>query len=202
MTDAGAVRCSPTRRSGRPLRLVGICGSVRKGSLNRALLETASNRAPEGTTLDILEISGLPHYNADLDNPELLPPEVRHIRDEVTASDGVLIVMPEYNHAVPGVLANAIDWLSRPHMTCALAWQPAGVLSASPAATGGARGQAVLKLMLDSTLALTYPHPGFVLGRAHEAIDAARGLHDALTLRFLDEYLAGFAAWANQHPRG
>lgn len=199
--EVGPAASRPVRRSGRPLRLHGICGSLRRGSLNRALLQAAVDHPPSDATITVLEIAHLPLYDADLDVPERLPDVVRDIRAEVAASDGLLIVTPEYNHAVPGGLANAIDWLSRPHGASPLAWLPAGVLSASPAGTGGARGQAVLKLMLDSTMSLTYPHPGFVLGRAREAIDAERGLHDEGTIRFLADYLDGFAAWADQHPR-
>ena len=183
------------------LRLVGICGSLRTHSMNRALLHAAREMIGDDGRLDILEIRDLPLYDADQDVESRRPRSVTAIRAAVAGSDGLLIATPEYNHAVPGCLANAFDWLSRPHTTSPLAWLPTGVISASPASTGGARGQAVLKLMLDSALSVVYPHPGFVLGQARAKIDEERGLHDEETLRFLGDYVTGFERWVRAHPR-
>lgn len=178
----------------RSRRVAALCGSLRHGSFNRRLLEAAVAVAPDGLRIDEIPIRDLPLYDADLDGAEP-PATVVELRARLDACDGLLVFTPEYNHAVPGGLTNAIDWASRPHGAGPLAWLPAGVLSTSPAATGGARGQAVLKLMLDSCLAMTYPHPGFVLGRARERFDPATGTLDADARSFLRTYLDGFHRW-------
>src|SRR5712671_3234159 len=94
--------------------IVGIAGSLRKGSLNAALLRAAARSMPAGSTLEQATIAGIPLYDADVEAAQGIPPLVASLKDRVAAADGLLLVTPEYNNSIPGVLKNAIDWLSRP----------------------------------------------------------------------------------------
>src|SRR4051794_13478046 len=114
------------------------------------------------------------------------------------ASDAVLIATPEYNHSVPGVLQNAIDWASRPGNNSPLKGKPAAIVGASPGAIGGARAQQQLKLVLMSTLAFVLPHPSVVVGLAPEKFDATDTLTHEPTRQFLSAFLKDFEAWTKR----
>ena len=94
--------------------LIGISGSLRQGSFNSALLRAARDLTPKGAGLDIRSIGAIPLYNGDLEKSEGIPDAVTSLKDAIAAADGLLIATPEYNNSIPGVLKNAIDWLSRP----------------------------------------------------------------------------------------
>ena len=95
-------------------QLIGISGSLRAGSFNTALLRTAAELVPDGTTLDVRTLHGIPLYNGDDEAATGLPDAVVALKDAVAAADGLLLVTPEYNNSLPGVFKNAIDWMSRP----------------------------------------------------------------------------------------
>ena len=94
--------------------IVGISGSLRKHSFNAGLLRAAAKAAPEGVTLAIESIKGIPLYNGDVEETEGIPPVVNDLKERIVAADGLLMVTPENNNSIPGVFKNAIDWLSRP----------------------------------------------------------------------------------------
>lgn len=94
--------------------IIGISGSLRRHSFNSALLRTAATLVPDGTELHIKSIADIPLYNADVESEQGLPPAVAQLKEDIAGSDALLICTPEYNNSVPGVLKNAIDWLSRP----------------------------------------------------------------------------------------
>jgi chromate reductase len=96
------------------MRVIGIAGSLRQASYNRALLNAAVALAPQTLTIAPVPLDAIPLYNGDLDTDELRPPQVAELKRRVAEADGVLIVSPEYNHSVPGVLQNAIDLGVRP----------------------------------------------------------------------------------------
>ena len=178
-----------------PLRIVALAGSLRRGSWNRRLLEAARELAPAGVQVDIVELGDIPLYDADHDTEETRPASVRRLKQLVAEADGVLVATPEYNHSVPGVLQNAIDWASRPAMKSPLADKPVGIMGASPGALGAARAQQHLKLVLMATLAQVLPHPGVSVGLAAEKFDAEGRLVHEPTRQFVAAYLAAFAAW-------
>jgi chromate reductase, NAD(P)H dehydrogenase (quinone) len=129
LTDMNQTGTSGGPRPG--LRVVGIAGSLRQGSLNRALLQAAVELAPAGLEIVPHGLAEVPLYNADLE-AWAVPRAVYELRVAVMQADAVLIATPEYNHGVPGVLKNAIDWLSRPPADSALNDKPCGVIGASP----------------------------------------------------------------------
>ncbi|MDX1532563.1 MAG: NAD(P)H-dependent oxidoreductase [Rhodothermales bacterium] len=182
----------------RPLRLLGIAGSLRERSYNRALLRTAEALAPDGVEIERFDLAGLPLYNGDLDSDERRPEPVERLKAALAAADGLLVATPEYNHTVPGVLQNAVDWASRPARRSPLAGKPIGMMGAAPGTVGTARAQEHLKLTLLSTLALVHPHPGVLVGQARDKFDADLRLTDARTRDFLAAFLADFADWVRQ----
>ena len=97
-----------------PTTIIGLCGSLRRGSFNRMLLRAAAETAPPGTSIEPESIRDIPLYDGDLEEEQGIPSAVQRLKDRIAEADGLLIVTPEYNHSMPGVLKNAIDWLSRP----------------------------------------------------------------------------------------
>ena len=104
----------PTRADIIVIRLVGISGSLRRGSFNAAVLRAAASLMPDDSALDVHSIAGIPLYNADDEASNGIPEVVTRLKDAIASADGLLLVTPEYNNSVPGVTKNAIDWLSRP----------------------------------------------------------------------------------------
>jgi chromate reductase len=135
------------------VRLVGLPGSLRKTSFSRATLVGLRDNLPEKVALDILELQ-LPLYNED-DDRAGGPVDVRRFRTAIGNCDGVVIATPEYNHGIPGVLKNALDWASRPYGKSVLTNKPVLVISVSPAFTGGARAHA----QVNETLLSIPAHP-------------------------------------------
>jgi len=178
-----------------PLRVVAIAGSLRRGSWNRRLLETARELAPAGLHVDIVDLADVPLYDGDRDTDETRPAAVRWLKQCIADADGVLISTPEFNHSVPGVLQNAIDWVSRPAMKSPLAGKPVAIMGASPGALGAARAQQQLKLVLMSTLAQVLPHPGISVGMVAEKFDASGKLVHEPTRQFLTAFLTELETW-------
>ena len=177
------------------MQVLGIVGSLRRGSYNRGLLEAARAIAPAPMTIDLFDLAGIPLYNADLDDEQQRPPEVARLKQAIARAAAVLIATPEYNHSVPGVLQNAIDWASRPGNNSVLKGKPVGIMTASPGAVGGARAQQALTLVMCGTLSLVMPHPGVVVGQAKEKFDASGALTHEPTRQFVAAYLTDLAAW-------
>ena len=117
-----------------PMTILGIAGSLRKASFNRAALRAAQQLVPEGVSLEIFDLEGIPPFNQD---EEAHPPErVVQFKQRIRAADAILIVTPEYNYSIPGVLKNAIDWASRPYGDSAWEGKPVAVMGASVGAHG------------------------------------------------------------------
>ena len=129
-----------------PIRILGLAGSLRKASYNRALLRAAQQLVPAGAKLDIIELDGIPPFNQD---DEASPPaSVVQLKARIKEADAVLFVTPEYNYSVPGVLKNAIDWASRPYGQNAWKGKPAAIMGASIGFVGTARAQYHLRQMM------------------------------------------------------
>jgi len=154
-----------------PYRIVGIAGSLRRGSFNRALLRTAQELALERLNIQIHEIGDVPLYNQDIED-QTVPQAVDSLRQAVREADGLLIATPEYNHGVPGVLKNAIDWLSRPPRASALNGKPAALMGASPGMTGTARCQSQLRQSFVFTNTPAMLQPEVLVSRAQSSWDS------------------------------
>jgi chromate reductase, NAD(P)H dehydrogenase (quinone) len=179
------------------VRILGIAGSLRQGSLNRALLRAAQARAPAGMAIESFDLIDVPLYNGDVEAAGD-PPGVAAFKDAIRAADGVLMVTPEYNHGVPGVMKNAVDWASRPARNAALNGKPVGLIGASPGQVGTARGQSQLRQAFEFTNSYCMPQPEILVFRAHEKFDAAGNLTDEKTAEFLGKYLEAFKAWVER----
>src|SRR5687767_10326396 len=124
--------------------IIGLCGSLRQGSFNLMLLRAAVGMVPAGTVLEIAPIRDIPLYDGDLEAERGIPASVQTLKDRIAAADGLLIVTPEYNNSMPGVLKNAIDWLSRPAADIPRVFRglPTGVIGATPGMGGTILSQA------------------------------------------------------------
>jgi chromate reductase len=179
-----------------PVSVLGIAGSLRRGAYNRYLLDAAREVAPEWMAIEIFDLHDIPLYNADLDNDQDRPAAVTRLKERIAAADALLIATPEFNHSVPGVLQNAIDWASRPGGRSPMAGKPAAIMGASPGAIGTARAQQQLKLVLFATLAVVMPHAGVVVGQAADKFDTSGHLIHQPTREFLRSFVRDLGYWA------
>jgi chromate reductase len=175
-----------------PLKVVTLLGSLRRASYNGAIARALPGLAPEGMEITALpSIRDLPLYDADR-QAEGFPPSLLVIAEAIRAADGIIIVTPEYNYSVPGVLKNAIDWLSRlPEQP--LAKKPVALQSASMGVMGGARCQYHLRQVLVFLDVLVMNRPEVMVGVAQNKIDADGELTDADTRKFISGQLNAFA---------
>jgi chromate reductase, NAD(P)H dehydrogenase (quinone) len=186
-----------TSPSSSPIRILGIAGSLREGSFNRALLRTAQAAAPDGMTIEIFDLAAVPLYNGDVE-AKGDPEGVAAFKTAIRAADGVLMATPEYNHGVPGVMKNAIDWASRPPKGAPLGGKPVALMGASPGITGTARGQSQLRQAFEFTNSYAMPQPELLVFKAHEKFDAQGQLTDAPTRQFLESFLKAFGDWVRR----
>lgn len=182
------------------LRVIGIAGSLRRASYNRALLCAAQQLAPRSLRIDIEELNDVPMFNADLDGAS--PPEaVARLRRAVQAADGLLLVTPEYNHGVPGVMKNVVDWLSQPLRESVLDGKPTALMGASTGLAGTARGQAQLRQAFVLTNTPAMLRPEVLVGRAQDKFDPTGRLMDEGTRIFVAGFLEQFAGWIHRQQR-
>lgn len=181
-----------------PLKLLGICGSLRKASFNRALLRAYGEVLPEGVTMTTFDRLGeIPHYDGDVDAAGT-PEPAQAFKDAVAAADALVIVSPEYNYSVPGVLKNAIDWASRPPPTSPLRGKPAGILGASGGPSGTMRMQYHLRQIFVFTQTHVLLSPEVFVRAAAEKFDASLSLTDEPTREILKKHAAALVAWARK----
>ena len=175
------------------IKLIGISGSLRQGSLNTALLRSTEGLLPSGATLLIASIQSVPLYNGDLD-VDGGPAAVQELKRQIGSADGLLIATPEYNFGIPGVLKNAIDWASRPGFQSVLRHKPVAIIGAAPGTVGTARAQGQLKQVLLGTLSEVFPYPEVLVGRAQERMSKGR-LEDEQTREILQKMFEAYVDW-------
>jgi chromate reductase len=183
-----------------PRRVLAIPGSVRSGSYNRLLLKAAGVCAPAGMVVELYgELGMIPIFDEDLEQSTSGGPDaVRRLRLLVGAADGLLISTPEYNHSMPGVLKNAIDWLSRPGPDEVLIGKPVAVLGASGGRWGTRLAQSTLRQVLFATESVVMPAPMLFLRDARDLFDDAGALVHAATRDQLTKLLEAFGAWIDR----
>ena len=175
-------------------RIVAFAGSLRRNSLNRALIHAAQELAPDGMLIDIVDIGELPFYNADVE-AKGDPAAVQRFKTSLGDADGVLIATPEYNDGIPGVLTTALDWGSRLPGRAPLANKPVVLMGASPSQIGTARAQLHLRQLLSHVHARVLPPPELLVARAHERFNQELRLTDENTRRVLADLLGRFRRW-------
>ena len=183
------------------LQVLGIAGSLRRHSFNRGLIEAASELAPQRMTIQTAELAAIPLYNADVE-AEGVPAPVAALKALIAAADALLIATPEYNHLLPGVLKNAIDWVSRPSATSPFRRKPVAIMGASGGPTGTARAQLALRQVLTSVECYVLPGPQVLVANAADRFDAGGRLADERTRNHIRALLVAFEEWVDRvRPR-
>jgi chromate reductase, NAD(P)H dehydrogenase (quinone) len=172
--------------SDEPVRLLGMSGSLRTGSYSNAVLETLREKFAGRADLRICDLAPIPPYNQDFEG-EKRPPPVKKLLAAIAESDGLVLCAPEFNHSIPGVLKNALDWASRPAFTSVMAYKPVAIMATSRGALGGARCLEHMRVALDSMLARV------TLAREVTITASADRIRDG---RLIDETCLGFACGA------
>ena len=180
------------------LRVLGIAGSLRAGSYNRALIRMAAEVAPPGVEMRLYEgLGSIPPYNADVE-AKGDPDSVVAFKTAIGEADALLIATPEYNYGVPGVLKNAIDWASRPSGKSVLNRKPAAIMGATPGATGTARGQLALRQSFVFTETYVLLRPEVLVARAHEKFDAQGRVTDEGTRKLVRQLVEALTEWTRR----
>jgi chromate reductase, NAD(P)H dehydrogenase (quinone) len=174
------------------VRVLGIAGSLREGSYNRAGLRAAVELAPAGMTIETFDLAPIPLYNEDV-KQQGFPPPVEALREQIRAADGLLIVTPEYNRSIPGVLKNAIDWASRPpHQP--FDGKPTAIFGVSPGTIATAVAQYHLRQCIGVLNALVLNTPSVMIGQAAGKFDDQLQLTDEPTREFIAKLLEALGA--------
>jgi chromate reductase, NAD(P)H dehydrogenase (quinone) len=187
----------------KPISILGIAGSLRAGSYNRAVLRAAQQLLPLDATLEIFDLNGIPPFNQDEERN--LPAKVVELKAKVRAADALLIATPEYNYSMPGVLKNAIDWGSRPHGDNVWDSKPLAVLGASPGLLGTARAQYHLRQVFVALNTHPLNRPEIMITKAAGRFDQEGNLTDEPTRELIRTQLQSLVAWARKlaaDPRG
>ncbi|MDR1984160.1 MAG: NAD(P)H-dependent oxidoreductase [Prevotellaceae bacterium] len=153
------------------IKIVGICGSLRKDSYNMKILKSVGNLLPDNLEINIAEIAELPMYNEDLDIPDNLPQAVVEFVNILKNADGFVIISPEYNYAVPSVLKNALDWASR-SKDLPLSGKPVSIMGATPGMSGTARMQVQLQSLCVMLNMQPIAKPDVLINAVHTKFDA------------------------------
>ncbi len=185
------------------VKILGISGSLRAQSFNTALLQAARAQAGDEVQLDTATLHGIPLYDGDLEQREGTPPAVRTLKERILASDGLLLVTPEYNNGVPGVFKNAVDWLSRPTPGVADVFKGRAValIGASPGGFGTTLSQAHWLPVLRTLGTRPWFDSRLLVSRAGSVFGPEGQLQDDAVRKQLTEFVQGFAAFV-QTARG
>jgi chromate reductase len=183
-----------------PFTILGIAGSLRKASFNRSALRAAQQLVPDGVSLEIFDLEGIPPFNQD---EEAHPPErVAQLKARVRTADAILLVTPEYNYSIPGVLKNAIDWASRPYGDNAWEGKPVALMGASIGAMGTSRAQYHLRQVFVFLNMYPLNRPEVMITNADQRFDEKGNLKDEDTKAHIQSLLVALVAWAKHHEGG
>lgn len=180
----------------RTMNITAFAGSLRKNSFNKALLRASVESAPEKMNIHIFDLEGIPLFNADTEE-DGDPGRVPELKDAVREADGLLIATPEYNHGMPGVTKNAIDWLSRPPKDAPIYYKPAGLMGASPSNTGTSRSQDQLRQSLKSIHVYCMPQPEILVSGAPDKFEDGV-LTDDATRKRLVKFMKSLEDWISK----
>jgi chromate reductase len=178
------------------VKVLGFAGSLRKNSYNKMLLNAAVELKPDNVELETFDLEGIPLFNQDQE--EQPPKRVKEFKEKIRAADALLIVTPEYNYSVPGVLKNAIDWASRPYGDNVFDEKPVAVMSSSEGMLGGARAQYHLRQTLISLNMHQLNRPEVIVSQIDEKIDANGKVVDEKTRKKIGKVLEALVAWTER----
>jgi len=176
-----------------PIRILGIAGSLRRNSYNRAALKAARQLLPEDAAIDTFELDGIPPFSEDEERQP--PARVVEFKKRIREADAILFVTPEYNYSIPGVLKNAIDWASRPYGDSAWTGKPAAIMGASVGNFGTARAQYHLRQVFVFLNMHPINQPEVMIGNAAQNFDAAGNLTNETTKKLIGQLLANLVSW-------
>jgi chromate reductase len=182
------------------MNILGIVGSLRKGSYNAATLRALQGLAPEGTNVSLFDLAPIPLYNEDVEK-QGLPPSVAAFRQAIAQADAILIATPEYNYSIPGVLKNAIDWASRPPEQ-PFEGKPVALVGASPGFAGTTRAQHHLRQVFIYMNAQILHRPEVFIAAAHNKFDDQGNLTDDKTREQLQALMDALVTHTRQLQRG
>ena len=179
------------------ITIVGVSGSLRTGSYNAMLLRAAAELAPPGVVVDPASIRGIPLYDGDLEARDGSPATVQDLKDKIAATDGLLIVTPEYNSSFPGVLKNAIDWLSRPpaDIPRVFGGRPIAIIGATPGAGGTTLAQSAWLPVLRTLGTSPWFGGRLMVSGAAKVFDSAGGIVDDAIKGRIEAFMTGFAGF-------
>jgi chromate reductase len=178
------------------IRILGISGSLRKGSFNTSALRAAIDLCPEEAEIEICEIGNLPLFDQDFEQDP--PAAVTEFKQKIAAADAILFSTPEYNYSISGVLKNAIDCGSRPYGQSAWEGKPAAIMGASGGAIGTARAQYDLRKMMVFLNMFPINRPEVMIGNAGDKFDGDGNLTDDATRKFISQMLEALIAWTKK----
>ncbi len=178
----------------KPIRILGIAGSLRRKSYNRAALHAAQALVPKDAVLDIIDLDGIPVFSEDEERQP--PAKVVELKKRIREADAILFVTPEYNYSIPGGLKNAIDWASRPYGDSAWTGKPAAVMGASIGRLGTARAQYHLRQVFVFLNVYAVNQPEVMIGNAAEQFDAEGNLTNETTKDLIRQLLYNLVRWA------
>ena len=182
--------------TGAAVKILGIVGSLRKGSFNKALMRLALELVPEGAQMDVFDLEGMPLFNQDL---ETEPPEtIKEFKAKIRAADAILIATPEYNYSIPGVLKNAIDCASRPYGDNAFDGKPVALMGASVGMLGTARAQYHLRQSFVFLNMAPINRPEVMVAFANKKVNENGNLIDETTKKLVKELLESLVAWTKK----
>ena len=176
------------------IRVVAFAGGLRRASHNRGLIRAAAESAPRGFTFDVIDLDAIELYNQDVEDGGE-PPAIVAFKRAIAHADAMLVATPEYNHGIPGVLKNALDWASRPRVTSPLKDKPVAVVGASPGMGSTARAQAQLRETFVFTGACVMPQPELLVGSAASHFDDDGNLTDPQLLASLVDLVEALGRW-------
>ena len=183
--------------------IIGIAGSLRRGSYNLMLLRAAAEAMPTGAALEIASLRDIPLYDADLEAEQGIPPAVQQLKDRIATADGLLIATPEYNNSMPGVLKNAIDWLSRPNVDIPRVFRglPLGFIGATPGMGGTLLSQAAWLPVWRILGVVPFFEGRVIVSGAAKIFDESGRVADPPTAARVREYVEAFAGFVQRHKR-